>query len=109
MVKKSESECRSDMSDSLQPHGLYSETQVQSLGWENPLKEKMVTYFSVLAWKVPWTEEPSGLLSIGSQTVGLDASWVPNFTTAPSVPASLVLHPNLFLNMPSTHPCKMSF
>ena len=74
MVKKSESVSCSVMSDSLQPHGLYSETQVQSLGWENPLEDKMVTYFSVVAWKIPWTEEPSGLLSIGSQRAGLDAS-----------------------------------
>ena len=37
-------------------------------GWEDPLEEGMVTYFSSLAWKIPWTEEPGGLQSMGSQT-----------------------------------------
>ena len=36
-------------------------------GWEDPLEEKMATYSSLLHWKIPWTEEPSGLQSIGSQ------------------------------------------
>ena len=43
------------------------ETQVQSLGWEDPLEEGMVTHSSVLAWRIPCTEEPSGLQSMGSQ------------------------------------------
>ena len=38
------------------------ETQVQSLGWEDPLEEAMATHSSVLAWRMPWTEEPGGLL-----------------------------------------------
>ena len=37
------------------------ETQVRSLGWEDPLEEEMATHTSILAWKIPWTEEPSGL------------------------------------------------
>ena len=37
------------------------ETQVQSLGWEGPLEEKMAIQSSILAWKIPWTEEPTGL------------------------------------------------
>ena len=37
------------------------ETQVQSLGWEDPLEEEMATHSSILAWKIPWTEEPGGL------------------------------------------------
>ena len=37
------------------------ETWVQSLGWEDPLEEGMTTHFSILAWRNPWTEEPSGL------------------------------------------------
>ena len=45
------------------------ETQVQSLGGEDPLEEGMVTQSSVLAWKTPWTEEP-GLQSMRSQKVG---------------------------------------
>ena len=46
------------------------EMQVQSLGWEEPLVKGMATYFSILAWTIPWTEEPGGLQSMGSQRVG---------------------------------------
>ena len=46
------------------------ETWVRSLGWEDPLEEGMATHSSILAWKIPWTEEPSGLQSIGLQRVG---------------------------------------
>ena len=45
------------------------ETQVQSLGWEDPLEKEMVTHSSIPAWKTPWTEEPGGLQSIGLQRV----------------------------------------
>ena len=45
------------------------ETWVWSLGWEDPLEEGMATYSSTLAWRIPWTEEPGGLQSIGSQRV----------------------------------------
>ena len=48
------------------------EMQVQSLGLEDPLEEKMVTHSSILAWRIPWTEEPGGLQSMGSQRVGHD-------------------------------------
>ena len=41
------------------------ETQVQSLGWEDPLEKEMAPYSSILAWKIPWTEEPGGLQSMG--------------------------------------------
>ena len=43
------------------------ETQVRSLGWENPLEEGMATHSSILAWGIPWTEEPGGLQFIRSQ------------------------------------------
>ena len=46
------------------------QTWVQSLGGEDPLEVEVATHFSILAWKIPWTEEPSELLSIGSQRVG---------------------------------------
>ena len=46
------------------------ETWIQSLGWEDPLKEGMATQSSILAWRTPWTEEPIGLQSMGSQRVG---------------------------------------
>ena len=48
------------------------ETQVQSLGWEDPLEEKMATHSSVLAWRMPWIEEPGGLQSMGSVRVEND-------------------------------------
>ena len=48
------------------------ETWVQSLGWEDPLEEGMATHASILAWIIPWTEEPGGLQSTGSQRVGHD-------------------------------------
>ena len=41
------------------------ETWVQSLGWEGPLEKEMATHSSILAWRIPWTEEPGGLQSIG--------------------------------------------
>ena len=47
-------------------------TRVQSLSWEDLLEEDMATHSSILARKIPWTEEPSGLQSIGSQRVGHD-------------------------------------
>ena len=48
------------------------ETWVQSLGQEDPLEEGPATNSSILAWRIPWTEEPSGLQSLGSQRVGHD-------------------------------------
>ena len=44
------------------------ETQIQSLSWEDPLEEEMVTHSSILARRIPWTEEPGGLQSMGLQT-----------------------------------------
>ena len=44
------------------------ETQVQSLGWEDPLEKEMVTHSSILAWRIPWTEGPGGLQSMGLQS-----------------------------------------
>ena len=46
------------------------EMQVRSLGWEDALEESMATHSSILAWRIPWTEEPNGLQSIGCQRVG---------------------------------------
>ena len=45
------------------------ETWVRSLGWEDPLEKEMTTHSSILAWRIPWTEEPGGLQSMGSQRV----------------------------------------
>ena len=51
---------------------LMQETQVQSLGWKDPLDEGRATYSSILSWRIPWTEKPGGLQSMGSQRVGCD-------------------------------------
>ena len=48
------------------------ETWVQSLGQEDPLEEEMATHSSILAWRIPWTEEPGRLESMGLQRIGLD-------------------------------------
>ena len=47
------------------------ETWVQSLGWEDLLEKEMTTHSGILAWRIPWTEEPGGLQVIGSQKVRL--------------------------------------
>ena len=48
------------------------DTQVQSLGQEDPLQKGMATHLSILAWRLKWREEPGGLQSMGSQRVGDD-------------------------------------
>ena len=48
------------------------ETQVQPLGWEDPLEKGMTTHSSILAWRIPWTEEPGRLQSMKSQKVSHD-------------------------------------
>ena len=47
-------------------------TRVRFLGWEDPLEKEMATHSSILAWKIPWTEEPGRLQSMGSQRVRHD-------------------------------------
>ena len=49
---------------------VMQETQAQSLGQEDPLQKEMATHSSILAREIPWTEEPGGLPSMGSQRVG---------------------------------------
>ena len=48
------------------------ETRVRSPCWEDPLEKEMATHFSILGWRIPWTEEPGRLQSRGSQRVGHD-------------------------------------
>ena len=48
------------------------ETWIRSLGQEDPLEKEMATHYSILAWKIPWTEEPGGVKSMGSQRVRQD-------------------------------------
>ena len=44
------------------------DTWIRSLGWEDPLEKEMATHSNILAWRIPWTEEPGGLRSMGSQS-----------------------------------------
>ena len=66
------------------------ETQVQPLGPEEPLEEGMATHSSILAWRIPWAEEPGGLQSLGSQRVEHD--WVTKHTHTHTHPPRF-LHP----------------
>ena len=56
----------------LKPLLAMRETQVQSLGQEDPLEKEMATHSSILVWRIPWTEAPGRLQSTGSQRVGYD-------------------------------------
>ena len=51
---------------------MMQERQVQSLGWEDSLEKEMATHSNILAWRIPWTEEPGRLQSMGLQRVGRD-------------------------------------
>ena len=57
------------------------ETRVRLLGQEDPLEKEMATHSSTLAWKIPWTEEPGRLWSMGSQRVGHDSATSLSFFT----------------------------
>ena len=57
------------------------ETQVQTLGWKDPLEQEMATHSSILAWKIPWTEEPGGLQSMEWQRVRQDLATKNNTST----------------------------
>ena len=54
----------------LKPLPSMRETWVRSLGWQDPLEKEMATHSSILAWRIPWMEEPGGLQSTGLQIVG---------------------------------------
>ena len=58
------------MAQSIKNLPAVQETQVRSLGQEDPLEKGMTTHSSILPWRIPWTEEPGGLQSMGSQRVG---------------------------------------
>jgi len=53
------------------------ETLVRFLGWKDPLEKEMATHSSIFAWRIPWTEEPGRLLSIGSQRVRHNLATIP--------------------------------
>ena len=63
------------------------ESWVRSLGWDDPREKEMATHFNILAWRIPWTEEPGRLQSIGSQRAGRDCSdlaYTHNFMPPPT-------------------------
>ena len=60
------------MAQTVKKLPVMQETQVRSLGWKDPLEKGMATHSSILAWRIPWTEEPCGLQSMGSHRVGHD-------------------------------------
>ena len=76
------------------------ETQVQSLGWEDPMEKGMATHARILAWEIPWTEEPGGWQSIRSQRVRHD--WVTNTFTFAFIHSEIKTIIKL-MNMPSPH------
>ena len=60
------------MAQTVKHLSAMQETWVRSLDWEDPLEKTVALYSSTLAWKIPWTEEPGGLQSMGSQRVRHD-------------------------------------
>ena len=62
----------SQVAQCLRIHLPMQETQIPSLGWENPLEKEMAAHSSILAWDIPWTEELGRLSTMGSQRVGHD-------------------------------------
>ena len=78
-VKKSKTGIASLAAQTEKNLPAMQETQVQFLGWEGPLEKGMATHSSILAWRIPRTEEPGGLQFIGLQRVGHD--WATNTFT----------------------------
>ena len=60
------------LSQTIKSLSAMQKNQVQSLGWEDLLEKEMATHLNILAWKVPWTEEPGGLQSMGSLRLRYD-------------------------------------
>ena len=70
------------------------EIQVWSLSWEDPLEKGMATHSSILAWRMPWTEEPGGLQSMGSQRVRQD--WVTTLSFKPFLNLKTIFPPRKY-------------
>ena len=60
------------MAQTVETPPVMQENWVQSLGWEDPLEKEMAPYSSILAWRIPWTEEPGGLQAIALKRVRQD-------------------------------------
>ena len=67
------------------------ETRVRSLGQDDPLEKEVATHSSILAWEIPWTEEPGGLRSMGSQRVAHDLATTPSINQLTSFHLSILL------------------
>ena len=67
---------------------MYRETRVRSLGWEDPLEKEMATHSNILAWEIPWMQEPGGLQSTGSQRVG--HNWTTSLSLSLSIPYNIL-------------------
>ena len=83
-------------------------TWVQSLSWEDLLDKGMAAHSSILAWRIPWTEEPSGLQSIRSQKVGHNRTWLKwlsTHTKQQDQPGTISLH---LCSLPSKNPLSWS-
>ena len=88
MVKKKQTTAKNK--NKKKPCLPMHEMQVWSLGQEDPLKKEMAIHSSILAWRIPWTEEPGGLQSVGLQRVGADCrSLVICFCTATHIALSI--------------------
>ena len=60
------------MAQTVKSLPVMQETWLRSLGWEDPLEKEIATHSSIIAWKIPWTEEPGRLQPMGLQRVGHD-------------------------------------
>ena len=69
LVNKAIISCEEIVAQTVKPLSMMRETQVRSLGWEDPLEKEMAIHSSTIAWKISWTEEPGRLESMGSQRV----------------------------------------
>ena len=70
---------------------VMQETRIWSLGWKDPLEKRLATHSSIFVWRIPWTEEPGGLQSMGSQKVG--HNWATNtFTFRLHIHTLSILH-----------------
>ena len=56
------------MAETVKHPPAVQETQIQSMGWEDPLEKGMATHYSILAWRIPWMEEPGGLHTVHEVT-----------------------------------------
>ena len=85
------------------------ETWVWSLGHEDPLEKGMATHSSILSWRIPWTEEPGGLPSVGLQRVGYDwvsnTHWIKDRNSGLEMPQTILFHRSAWFHWPSLSCC----